>query len=205
MHRCIPLSLLMCLAVPFAESAPKKGDEKPDLYLPYRVGDKKVFERSWDGKSSEFTEWVTAVETKGGMTVVSFAREEGGPTYSRYGASANGVSLVASGADVIDPPWRVMKLPAKEGETWDVERPDPFAVRPLKFKYTTGKEEDVEVPAGRFRAVRVDVDFVVSGSVRRATYWYAPGIGTVKTVSRDEKGNDHQQEVLKSFTPAAKK
>jgi hypothetical protein len=200
----LALSLLMCLAVPLAESAPKKGDDKTVLYLPTTVGDKRIMEQTWNGMTNESTEYVTAVETKDGMTLVSFAREEGGPTIFQYGASADGVFAVAAGTVVYDTPHRLLKLPAEVGETWEVVPSAPPGKTALTFKYTTGKEEEVEVPAGKFKAVPVEMSYMVNGSVLRTTCWHAPGIGVVQSVLHVGGGGDRVQ-VLKAFIPATKK
>jgi|SRR5947209_7560648 len=204
MHRCITLCLLICLAVPHAESAPKKGDDKPVvLYLPTTVGDKRVLETTWGGKTEKSTEWVTAVERRAGVTVVSVGPEAGGPAHRRYEASADGVVWVANEVRALDPPFRLLKLPAKEGEAWARDVGPPGQV--LTFKLTTGGEEEVEVPAGKFRAVRVEAEAGLPApfAVTRTTYWHAPGVGVVKTVEQI-KGGD-RVEVLKSFTPGPKK
>ena len=198
------LALLTLLAFWLsAESAPRKGDDKPILYLPTTVGDKRVLESTWNGKSDESTEWITAVETKGGMTVVSFTREEGGPTMYQYGASSDGMFRVSSGDVVYDPPYRLLKLPPKEGETWEAVRPATGGEPAQIFKYTTGKEEEVETPAGKFKAVRVEMETVLNKAIMRTTYWHAPVAGMVKIVTHDKRGDRVQ--VLKSFTPGGKK
>jgi len=57
--------------------------------------------------------------------------------------------------------------------------------------------EEVEVPAGRFRAVRVEWDRDHPRSPDfRTTIWYAPGVGEVK-VALDGK----PWTVLKAFSP----
>jgi hypothetical protein len=200
----MPRRILFCLAVSLcpalAESAPRpKGDDKPVLYLSATVGDKRVLESSQNGKASEITEWVTAVETKGGMTVVSFSREEGGPPLYQYGASADGMFRVSSAGLVYDPPYRLLKLPPKEGETWEAESLATPGIPARKFKYTTGKEEEVEVPAGKFKAIRVEMENEINGAVLQTTYWHAPRAGMVKIVSYEKRGDRVQ--VLKSFTP----
>lgn len=205
MSRCIALTWALALFLPVATSAPKpKGDDKAVLYLPTAVGEKRVLESTRNGAASEVTEWVTAVETKGGMTIVSFAREEGGPTAFQYGASADGMFRVSSGELVYDPPYQLLKLPAKEGETWEVVPQAPPGETALTFKYTTGKEEEVDVPAGKFKAIRVEMENVINGVVLRTTYWHAPGAGMVKIVSHDDNREDRVQ-VLKSFTPRGKR
>jgi hypothetical protein len=192
--------------LPLAGLAQKpKGDDKPVLYLPTAVGEKRVLESTWKGRSTETTVWVTAVETKGGMTVVSLAREEGGPTMVQYGASADGVFLVSMGKLVQDPPHRLLKLPPKEGETWESEFTAPPGIQAPKFKFTTGKEEEVEVPAGKFKAVRVEEERTSPVRVNRTTYWHAPGVGIVKIVNYDVGAEGDSIDMLKSVTPGAKK
>jgi DUF3108-like len=201
MTRRIMLCLAVSLCPGLAESAPRpKEVDKPALYLSATVGDKRVLELSVNGKASgEVAEWVTAVETKGGMTVVSFSREAGGPPLYQYGASADGMFRVSSAGVTYDPPYRLLKLPPKEGESWEAESPSTPGQPVWKFKYTTGKEEEVEVPAGKFKAVRVEMENEINGTVLRTTYWHAPRVGMVKIVTHDKRGDRVQ--VLKSFTP----
>jgi hypothetical protein len=198
-HRTTLCLALVLLPLP-AESAPKpKADDKAVMYLPTTVGDKRVLESSQNGKTSEISEWVTAVETKGGMTIVSFSRAAGGPSLYQYGASADGMFRVSSAGVVYDPPYRLLKLPPKEGETWEAESPATPGQPARKFKYTTGKEEEVEVPAGKFKAVRVEMENEINGAVLRTTYWHAPGAGMIKIVTHETRGDRVQ--VLKLFTP----
>jgi hypothetical protein len=64
------------------------------------------------------------------------------------------------------------------------------------FTYTVGKVEEVEVPAGKFQAIRVEEKTDVL--LESATRWYAPGVGLVKAVST--LGKNEQIQVLKSYT-----
>ena len=59
--------------------------------------------------------------------------------------------------------------PVPVGARWENWTPDGL----VGEKYTIGGEEEVEVPAGKFRAVRLDR----SGGVQ---VWIAPGVGTLK-------------------------
>jgi hypothetical protein len=61
--------------------------------------------------------------------------------------------------------------------------------------------ERVVVPAGTYRAVRVDMEMpYIDGrkGMAKRSYWYAPGVGRVKDVA------DGEVTVLKSFTPGKK-
>jgi hypothetical protein len=71
------------------------------------------------------------------------------------------------------------------------------------MKYTTVGEEEVEVPAGKFKAIRVDM---VAGDERPpagTTYWFALGHGPVKILTRNPNGEERIQH-LKAFIPAKK-
>ena len=65
--------------------------------------------------------------------------------------------------------------------------------------------EDVDVPAGRFRAVRVEMELTVQNGMfldppQRYTQWYDPDVGLVKMT-----GKDGFSRVLKSVTLPVKK
>jgi DUF3108-like len=78
-----------------------------------------------------------------------------------------------------------------------IARRDGAAPRKVKFKAVG--EEEVEVPAGRFKAVRVEQVEEVRGRPTRAEEWYAPGVGLVRRVSH--QGAIRQVVELQSFTP----
>jgi hypothetical protein len=203
MSNHIAVSAMLTVFVSLSASAPKlRDDAKPDFYLPSAVGDKRVFETRMHGKTNEVVEWVTAVENKGGMVIVSFSCVENGPTLYQYRASSDGVFRVSAGEKVYKPLHRVLKLPAKEGETWEETSPDQEDTANPKMKYTTGKGEEVEVPAGKFRAVRVEVESNINSAVIRTTYWHVVGLGAVKILTRYKDGDRVQ--VLKAFTPGKK-
>jgi hypothetical protein len=198
----VTLALALAMFLPIVGAAPQpKGEEKPVLHLPNTVGDERVLELSAKGKTYEVRERVMAVEHKDGRTVVSVAREEGGrPVEYQYAVSPDGVCRLRAGEVVDDPPHRLLKLPAREGEAWEWE---PRSGPAMKYKYTTGKVEEVETPAGMFKAVRVEVEVEDGGAVLRKTYWHAPEVGMIKVVVHDKKADWVQ--VLKSFTPGRKR
>jgi hypothetical protein len=116
MPRLVTLGVALAMFLPVAGSAPNpKGEDKPVLYLPTTVGDKLVFEFRESGKTHEREKWVTAVEQKDGMTVVSFAYREGGPVEDREGVTLDGVFWVSTGEFTCKPPKQVLKLPGKAG------------------------------------------------------------------------------------------
>jgi hypothetical protein len=65
--------------------------------------------------------------------------------------------------------------------------------------HTVGREEEVKVPAGTFKALPVVTVVQLPGGQYKYTTWFAPGVGVVKSVSPGQKGETVQ--VLMAFTP----
>ena len=62
--------------------------------------------------------------------------------------------------------------------------------------------ERVEVPAGRFEAIRVEVEWPFGGGTMRRVTWYAPGVGPVRRTL--QASGAEMVEVLKAFQPGRK-
>jgi hypothetical protein len=105
------------------------------------------------------------------------------------------VYRIAVGGRTYDPPVCLLKLPAKPGDTWTTELSGKG--QPRKTIYTYRGEEEVEVPAGKFKALKIESEMETGKSVR-ATFWYVAGIGMVK--SSTKFGDTERVYALKSFT-----
>jgi hypothetical protein len=93
-YSLIPTALLMALAA-LAPAAPRpKEPEKSPAYYPTRVGDRLVY----DDRGRERTWEVTAVEDKGGETVVTLSEGAGDKRYQveKVSVSAKGVCQLES-------------------------------------------------------------------------------------------------------------
>jgi hypothetical protein len=197
-----PTVALCLLALPPLTAAPlPKEREKPAPFLMTREGDTKVSETRGNGSIYESTEVVSKVERKGDAVRVtsSLRLNGGGPDERTFEASAKGIFFVAHKGKERASPRPDLRLPAKVGDTWTWEQEEPgFA--PAKLTWTIAKWEEVEVPAGKFQALRVDSKLESPRTpTLTGTYWYAPGIGVVKSVLNTSTGE--QTTVLKSFTP----
>jgi hypothetical protein len=108
------------------------------------------------------------------------------------------VYRVAEDGKPLHVPDCLLKLPPTPGAKWEQQMFAPDGTRQAEGAVrTVGGEERVETPAGKFRAVRVDMEYP-AGHLWSKT-WYAPGRGVVMT---DFGGSTFK---LKSFTPAGKK
>jgi hypothetical protein len=197
-HRLLTITALTFLAA-LAPAAPVPDDRRPVLYFPVKKGTKWVYT---NGTAEGRVVVLSAVESKGGTTVLTMVTQlpegETAP-YQKVKLSDAGVFSVELAGEPIDPPLCLLKLPVRNGLMW--EESTPSGVLTTKCTATAFGPEDVVVPAGRFRAIRVEleVDVAINGVKGAGPYrlknWYAPGLGCVKQMSGD------WTEELKSFTP----
>jgi RNA polymerase sigma factor (sigma-70 family) len=185
---------------PQAAARPPEGEKPNELYFPTREGAKRVYEVRVGGITHVRTDTVTRVEKKGAGFRVTTGEKvpSGGILKTVTDVSARGVYLVEFAGKVHAEPVPLLKLPAKAGDSWTVERQIP-AAGVATFTYTVAKVEEVKVPAGTFQAIRVEERTDPKILRMTATYWYAPGVGQVKAVT--STSTLEQIQVLKSYTP----
>ncbi|QEL19238.1 hypothetical protein [Limnoglobus roseus] len=201
----VVVALLVVAPIIVAAPPPKEPPKKASLYFPTTVGDKRVYEAKGFSGTTENTEEVTKVEATDDVYRVTVEKKTAGKpsaTVVVYAVSDKGLSFIREKDG--EPPLALprLKLPAKAGDSWDGE-PDPTNKRPAGPKapvwaYTVGQEEEVEVPAGKFKAIPV-VLTRSSNPPLVSSAWYAPGVGVVKTTFK--AAAIEGTTVLKSFTP----
>ena len=195
--------LALSLAFATAGIAAPGLKEKPALYYPTKEGDSRVYEmKRKDGTSTEYIQAVTQVERKGDVVHVTLTMVEGGETtlWAEVEVSQAGVVHRTSAGRKLDPPKTVIKLPFKPGEKWDYQ-PKPEGGGPVgKRNYASVAEEEVEVPAGKYKAIRIDETWEDRRGPVRSSQWHAPGVGLVKQ-STFEGSTETGVYVLKSFKP----
>jgi hypothetical protein len=192
------LSIAALVAAAPAAPVPKDAD-KPVLYYPVQKGTTWVYKTGDDEETSTITD---VEKKKDGAFLVTISRESqrGFVPHSRMLVSGEGVAVVEvklTGLVPLDEPLWVLKTPSAGGKSWGVAVAlggDELGVG----KMTASGPEKVEVPAGTYQAVRVDMDGTFFGERQQVTTWYAVGVGKVKEVSGKEV------EVLKSFLPGSK-
>lgn len=180
----VPAAVLV--AAP-AAPVPKDRLLAADGYYPTVVGTKLVY----DLGGGEETRVVTAVERAEGGTLVTtmFLQPDGLKTaHMKVKVTAKGLFLAEEGGGAYDPPWCILELPPKAGNKWDTLSGGRSQVT---GSMTAHGIEEVEVPAGTFRAAKV----VWEHGDNPATYWYAPQVGLVKLTY------GQTAVVLKSYTP----
>ncbi len=97
-----------------------------------------------------------------------------------YAVRADGVFRVKVKDDKIDPPVKVLAIPVKKGDSWDVKSKVGTQTVAGTFKVKNDKEA-VEVPAGKFEAVLVEgADLDVAGTKTTVKMWFVKDKGVVK-------------------------
>ncbi len=195
------LVLLSAAVVPFAvaPAAPVPPEaKKPGLYFPTKVGTKLVYQA--EGEKHERVEVVMEVEDKDGAKIVTMGFLSRGKVepHNVVSVSDKGLCIVDTNVSDLDEPMWLLKLPHKDGNKWDFVIA-PAAIGKWKGTAVASGPDKVEVPAGKFEAIRVELDITFAGDRTRITTWYAPGVGNVKEIHKSEF--NERVEVLKSFTP----
>ena len=191
------LAYLLTFAFPLqfeANAAPvPDGAGKASLYFPTTVGSKWVY----DLDDKDETETITAVEKKEGAFLVTVQKVDqfGKESFIEMKVADDGIFMLSGLADK-HPPSHRLKLPHKASATWETYT----GAWPLgTSKFTAHGPEQIEVPAGKYEAIRVESQNAAKmGPDIRRTYWYAPGIGLVKYTS--DHGKIKLVRTLKSFT-----
>jgi len=184
--RPLLIAVLAMSLIPIAHAAPgPKG--KDAVWFPIREGDTRVYEvRVGDKAESTYTDVVKKVEKKHAALHVTIHRDYPGstPYVTIIAVTDEGLFRVAVNGKEFAKPIQLLKTPPKVGTKWELDG---------GARYEVTKEEDVEVPAGKFKAVRVEQ---VNGGTT-TTLWFAPTVGLVKMAV----GGSAQVTVLKEFKP----
>jgi hypothetical protein len=190
------LGVPLCVVVStVALSAPRPKDRAvAPIYFPTRVGAKWVYQNGqWEGARV-----VTTVDHQPEQTVVTTAdvtaKGELVP-YEMVAVSAKGLYWIENLKFGVKPdsPACLLSLPHRPGEGWT----ESFR----GYSLTACESEEVDVPAGRFRAIRVEENIDCGqGRWRKNAYWYAEGVGLVK----EQNDEVLRPTVLKSFDPGKK-
>ena len=159
-------------------------------YFPLRTGNSWMYQSTTaDGKHSEFTIKVLNEATENGdtqylvETVSTFQ-----PIHDWYSKPSGWVLLhkeeyVKSGTKgEFQPTRQLLKNPLADGDSWTWKGKGMMGLDIEESNRVSGPET-VSVPAGKFSAMKVTTQVVQGGSPVTKTYWYAPGVGLVKSIT----------------------
>ncbi|MBX9583013.1 MAG: hypothetical protein K2X87_22130 [Gemmataceae bacterium] len=180
------------LAAGAALAAPKTTD-----LFPTKLGSVWVYKLG----TEEVTVTVTGTETFGGKECARFEEKVGSGPATKYlhFVAADGVFRARVNAVAVDPPLKLLPLPADKGTAWVVDSKVGTVRVKGEFK-VRAVDEKVTVPAGDFTCVFVEgPDVDIAGTKTAVRQYYAPGTGLVKEVL--EAGGVASVRELKSYTP----
>jgi len=115
----------------------------------------------------------------------------------RIRVEAKGVYRTHINATKIDPPVLILKFGIKDETEWTTKAKVGDATVDFKFKLE-GLEE-LKVPAGKYRAVKVAGSGDIAGTQSEAIYHFAEAVGIVRLEYRIGEGSGTME--LKKFTP----
>jgi hypothetical protein len=97
-----------------------------------------------------------------------------------YVSTDKGILHYGCPPDSFDPPVFMLRYPIKVGDSWNDTR--KVALGTATFAYRVEKVEEIEVPAGKFNAVKVDSTTKIKNTSLKCSFWFADGVGLVKFV-----------------------
>lgn len=197
----------LSVVLPLSGAAQKRTVPVRD-YFPLRVGDSWTY-RSDEG-DTEYTVKVLGEEKQTDGTILYLLEQKAGLDIHSWYSKSNGAVLIhreaypqPEGLDVKHEPARQV-LPDRlvAGAKWKWTGRSVTGQDVSEFSQVVGPEL-VKVAAGTFRAMKI-VSKVSNGeAVITRTYWYAPGVGLVKTLSENPQLKYGWELVSYSFKKAA--
>lgn len=198
-------ALLVSLAL-LPALAQQPQDPPPD-YFPLRVGDWwKYRSTTIDGKQSEFTIKVLSTENQAAGTDLHLVETISTfqPIHDWYSKPAGQVlmhRIAYPKNDALKADYQPVKLylknPLSVGSSWQWKGKGMMGVEIEESSRVTGTET-VEVPAGRFQAMKVETNVVQGGTPVKKTSWFANGVGMVKSTT--DAGSMQSTSVLLDYS-----
>jgi hypothetical protein len=196
-------SWLTCLTITLVYAPLVLGEppqEREQLYFPTKVGAK------WVYQVGKFEDTLTIIDVTSSEGVKTFTigrvvQDNRVDPIEKIEYSRRGLYRLPVKLSPEYPPFQLLSIPPKSGDEWKYDIPGSGLVREEMGLMKVYDIEEIEVPAGKFKATRVVAFISVFQGTPfmtpvTTTYWYAPEVGLIKKISHDKKTH-----VLKSFTP----
>jgi hypothetical protein len=175
-----PILLIVFGAVAAIPAAPRLKERTDLSYFPTEVGTQWVYEAG----NIEVTRFVRQAEKVDGATLITIGQvntRKPPHIIQRLRVSNQGIFEVENYLGEVDPPRCLLRLPHRTGSRWGYNRRKDTTALWFDDEEATAHEEEVVVPAGRFRAIRVESQHRKGGKPEEThAIWYAPGVGPVK-------------------------
>ncbi len=188
------------------------AETPPPDYFPLPMGGVWEYQVNiGDGKPSQLTVQVEGLETQADGTILYKTKHNLGfdPYYIWY-AKSNG--LVQEYRQVYafegnyteyrsEPVKPILKNPPTSGETWTWEGQQISIITiPAKENYRVLGIEEIEVPAGKFATVKVEIQGTKAETPFKKVFWYGNLIGPIKWEVFDNQSNLKITAALEKYT-----
>ena len=196
-----PLTLLVVTGVAalVAPTLPAK-DEKQPTYYPVGVGHTWEYELQVAGMNKTLVTKFSKSEKDGDKELFLLEAEVDGmtvPMTEHVSVSADGVMRHKFNGMALETPLPLLKYPYKAKDSWTTKT--KVGTEALEVTATTGEIEEIETPAGKYKAVPVSLEAEQMGMKVITTYWFAPDVGIVS--QKMKIGEIEFSTKLKKFTP----
>lgn len=192
MNKFRTIAALLLLSLAFLAVAGQKPQQPPPDYFPLRVGDWwKYRSTTADAKQSEFTIKVLSDEKQGDGTSLYLVETltTFQPIHDWYSKPSGWVLMhriaypknEALKAEY-QPVKQYLKNPLSANSSWEWKGKGMMGVDIEESSRVTGSEA-VEVPAGKFQAMKVETKVIQGGTPVTKTYWFANWVGLVKSMT----------------------
>lgn len=174
------LLLLTAVFAPAQQGKQGVKDPKAPNYYPTEVGNTWHYRVNLKGKDSTVTWTISKHEKVGGETVARL-ESPSVDANSHVQQTDKGVFQYRTlGADVT-PPFKLLAYPIKVGATWSGKFTEGKDEAKYSYEAEIVREEAVEVPAGKFKAVVVQIKLDSPNQKKLSTtYWFVQDVGFVK-------------------------
>jgi hypothetical protein len=181
-------------------------------YFPLRVGDSWTYRTT--PEPSEFTIKVLSEEKQADGTIVYLLERKAGSLVHTWYSKANGwVNILKEAYPEHEglqmeheKPKQILKIPFVTGAQWTWSGKSTTQME-MTERYKVIGIERVVVPAGTFQAVKVETKIAEGSGMLVRNFWYAEGVGVVKSWS-EAGAIDYGYELIdysfKKATPAKK-
>jgi hypothetical protein len=167
---------------PLATAQEKTQDSKS--YYPLKAGNKWTYQIESDSVakgSANLINQIAKIEKIDGVYLARLETIAKGKVAAteHLNVTEKGIFRNRYNGTEVSPPICILKFPIKKGSTWKTES----KVGDEKLSVSCKSDEDeIEVPAGKFKTVKVVMDAEVAGAgiLVSTTYWFAQGVGIVK-------------------------
>jgi hypothetical protein len=175
--------ILLALIPAFAPAGGEKDKAKVLVdnanYYPLEVGNTWEYKLTANGNVVTMVSKIAKIEEIEGksLSLLEAAVNGNVAATEHLQRTKAGIERFRTNGIAATPPFLLLKYPVKPGETWGGE----FVAANDKGKYTSqATAETVEVPAGKYKTIRVAVKLEVKGQIINTTYWFARDVGFVK-------------------------